>query len=363
MPASTPRLDNIESQRNLIINGNFDFWQRGTSFAAVASGSLSADRFKYGKAGTVVHTISRSTDVPTLAQSGFLSQYSLLATVTTAQTSFTTNQSVSPLYKMEGFDYATIHGKTARIQFWVKNSIAGVYGLSLQNGVGDRSYVASYTVNAANTWEKKAIDVSLDTIGSWSIDSNTGLYIQFILAAGPSVQTSNLNVWQAGNFIAPTNQANGVATNGATFQIAQVQIVAGTFNSLSNLTFNRCGRNIQDELTMCQRYFEKSYPIDGPLGSTNQLGAQFAGSVANASATMPVSVLYKVTKRAPASTVLYNAVSGAANSVTYALQGALETAATPTLGVAGDSSFSFYISGATTDRIYYKWQFTADAEL
>ena len=37
MSSLTPRLDNYQSYQNVIANGNMDFWQRGTSFAAATS--------------------------------------------------------------------------------------------------------------------------------------------------------------------------------------------------------------------------------------------------------------------------------------------------------------------------------------
>src|SRR4051812_38977669 len=65
-------------RKNAIINGDFPFWQRATNFVGIIAGAYSADRFLYQKGGTMVHDISRSTDVPTVAQAGRLFNYSLL---------------------------------------------------------------------------------------------------------------------------------------------------------------------------------------------------------------------------------------------------------------------------------------------
>jgi len=68
MASNTPRLDGLE--RNLYINGNMDFWQRGTSISKSQGAYLyTADRLKVGGGGggSGAYTISRSTDVPTLA--------------------------------------------------------------------------------------------------------------------------------------------------------------------------------------------------------------------------------------------------------------------------------------------------------
>ena len=53
-----------DERKYYIINGNMDFWQRGTSFPAIVSGAYSTDRFEYLKLGAMIHTINRSTDVP-----------------------------------------------------------------------------------------------------------------------------------------------------------------------------------------------------------------------------------------------------------------------------------------------------------
>jgi hypothetical protein len=75
MASLTPRIDS--HCRNLAIGGNFDFWQRGTSFAS--ANSYTADRWLVGQSGYTAG-VTRSTDVPTFAQSGFQSLYSFLFT-------------------------------------------------------------------------------------------------------------------------------------------------------------------------------------------------------------------------------------------------------------------------------------------
>ncbi len=58
MSSLAPRLDALE--KNYLINGGFDFWQRGTSFATTATTIYSADRFFIGRdAFATGGTISR----------------------------------------------------------------------------------------------------------------------------------------------------------------------------------------------------------------------------------------------------------------------------------------------------------------
>ena len=53
------------------------YGKEDTSFAAVANATYAADRFFYEKTGAMVHTITRDADVPTQAQSGLKSLYSI----------------------------------------------------------------------------------------------------------------------------------------------------------------------------------------------------------------------------------------------------------------------------------------------
>lgn len=71
-------VDLSQQSRNIIINGNFDIWQRNTTQGAGLVGDLaykSVDRFRPGgnPLATGLATLSRNTDVPSLALSGAVS--------------------------------------------------------------------------------------------------------------------------------------------------------------------------------------------------------------------------------------------------------------------------------------------------
>lgn len=301
MPSNTPRIDKLESYNNLIINGAMDFWQRGTSFAAVANGAYTADRFSVQRGGSMVGTVSRSASVPAVAQSGFASQYSWLYTVTTAQATLGASDGFRLRYHLEGQDYAAIAGgQSARLQFWVRSSKIGLYSVVLMNSAGDRYYATTYNISAANTWEKKTIDFTTDSAGTWLLDNGRGLTVIWSLGEGSSGQTSNINSWQAGLANSASGQVNVNDTIGATFQLAQVMFVPGSFASTAELTFKRAGRTIQQELQMCQRYYEKSYDINTAPGTSTVEGLFI--SYQNQGAPTTVSYLgsfifFKVPKR------------------------------------------------------------------
>jgi hypothetical protein len=279
----TPRLDNLE--RNLIINGNFDHWQRGISSS---SARYLADRFLVNFSGGYTETATQSPDVPTQAQSGWQSLYSLLITNGTGA-SPASGQYQNLVYRVEGQDYQVIHAKTARLQFWVKSSVAGTYSIGLANGGNTRSYVTTYTITTPNVWQKVALDIPLDSVGAWAFDNTVGLYISFTLTMGSAYQTSLLNTWQTANVTTSTTQTQWGATTGATFRLAQVSLIPQDFTQSGvtgvDVPFQRCGRSIGHELALCQRYYV-SY-VGAHLLT---LGHAHTTSAAQAPLTLPVSM-------------------------------------------------------------------------
>ena len=261
MASNTPRLDGLE--RNLVINGNMDFWQRGTSVACnFNDDKYLADRFVidvWAASASATGTYSRSADVPTQAQSGFNSRYSLLYTNTSAN-----SNSITVRYEVEGQDYQQIHAQKIRVQFWVKSSVAGTYSLGLQNGANqNRSYLTTYTIASANTWQKVAIDVQLDQTGTWNFNETAGLSILWGAGVPSFYGLSALNTWVSSRVTGYTgNTASWSTTSGATFQIAQVSLIPQDFTlagaSNVDIPFQRAGRTIGHELAMCQRYYFNS---------------------------------------------------------------------------------------------------------
>lgn len=246
--AKTPEINLIQDYgRNYIINGNFDFWQRGTIFTSAANGAYTTDRFVYSKSGTGVHTIDISTDTPSSEI-----RYSLRLLTTTADTSLAASDLYFLSYRMEGNDLQSIAGKTITLSFYVKAPKAGVYCVAFRNGSVDRSFIKEYTVNTANTWERKSVSLTHDTTGTWNYNTGIGLIVSWTLAAGSNAQNTT-DTWHSGNFVSTVNQVNAVDTVNGEFRISQIQITEGS----EDLPFRRAGRTIGEELQLCQRYYQR----------------------------------------------------------------------------------------------------------
>jgi hypothetical protein len=155
-------------------------------------------------------------------------------------------------YNSYDLNFGTASPQTVTLSFWARSSLTGQFPVSLRNdGTGGyRSYVSTFTINSANTWEFKTITITGDTSGTWNSTNGVGIYLTFCLGAGSSFSTGSTNTWVSGNYLTTTGANNLVANNGATLYITGVQFEVG----VSATTFDY--RPYTTELQLCQRYYQ-----------------------------------------------------------------------------------------------------------
>ena len=236
--------------RNYIINGAMLISQRGTSFAAVAHGEYTLDRWTANDTGAGVFTISQDTDVPNETY-----ENSLKVDCTTADASIAAGDIYAIQQYIEGlnsipFAMGTSGAVTVTLSFWVKSTKTGTFCVALKNADASRGYVSQYTVSDTNTWERKTITIPLDQTGTWLRTNGKGLAVMFTLACGSTRQASSADTWEAGNVSATSSQVNALDSTANNFLITGVQLEEGsTATDFEHRTFG-------DELALCQRYYE-----------------------------------------------------------------------------------------------------------
>ena len=253
------------SNRNLVINGAMTVDQRhdGSSFTidnGNAVNGVVADRFRVNETSGVAMTGQRVADAPV----GF--EYSSKLTVTTADASLGSTEFHRMIQPIEGkyishLNWGTSNAKTLTLTFYVKSSLTGQYYISVFNNAADRTLLKGYTISSANTWEKKTITIIGDQSGSWLTTNAVGIHLMWSLGTGSSYQSSTLDAYQAGFYMAKSDQVNLAATNGSTWQLTGVQLEVG----------DGLGTAFEHEdfgttLAKCQRYYFQYGPH--PSGAT-----------------------------------------------------------------------------------------------
>ena len=239
----------------LIINGDMQFAQRGTSFTVGTADPYVTDRWKCVGDGASVFTVTQDTDVPT--GQGF--SKSLKWDTTTAESSLASGTAVLFMQRIEGqnlqmFKKGTSNAEAFTVSFWVKSAKTGVHILQIRDNDNTRQQSQSYTVASANTWEKHVVSFVADTTGAFDNDNGASLDLMWWLSAGSNFTSGTLATsWEA---VDNTNRAVGqvnVADNTANnWYITGIQMEVGTYdaNSIPAFQFEDVGTS----LTRCQRY-------------------------------------------------------------------------------------------------------------
>ena len=336
--------------KNALINGDFSYFQRNTSFAAIADNTYAADRWVYSKTGTMVHTVSRSSDVPSSA----FGIYSLLSDCTTAQASIGANDCSLISQRIEGNILRSFKNKKVVLSFWVKSTKTGTFCISIRNATDTRSLIKEYTVSASDTWEKKIVRFQHDSFGTWDYTNGIGLKLGFILACGSNLRSTK-DSWQNGNFLATADQVNACDAIANDFYLTDVCLQEDNEGQTRVPDFQLAGRDIFEELQLCQRYFEKSYELaDAPATITGTAACGSASIGANPS-NLYEQITFKVIKRTLPIVTLYNPVTGASGG----MRGSTNVTGTAT----NIGSHGYTASNGASAAGVHTWHFTADAEL
>lgn len=280
--------------RNMLINGDMRIAQRGTSTASITTANYyTTDRWYLNLSSAGTWTMAQTTDAPTSEGFG----YSTKLTCTTAQATPATTNNARFWQKLEGFNVAglakgTSNPKPVVLSFWVKSGLTGTFICTLDDLDNSRKISQAYTINVANTWEKKTLYFNGDTTGAFVIDNTESLMVTWWLVAGPSFQGSSLSTsWSSASTL--TDYANGqtnvAAGNNAAVNYWQVTGVQLEQN-YQPTPFEQ--RPYGVELALCQRYYERYTPENTGTYVTGPIGANGYYSTTNSYPT----VHFKVTK-------------------------------------------------------------------
>jgi len=253
----------VSGRKNLIINGGFDVWQRGTSFSE--SDDYSADRWTDENSGASITITQQSF---TLGQTDVSNnpKYYLRWAVTTGNDNSRITQKIE--------NVSTFAGETVTLSYWAKHSSGtlptGIKTALRQNfgsGGSPSSAVYTYgsTITLTSSWQKFTQTFTVPSINGKTLGTNNNNSLDVSLG------------WQ-----------DGTETAAYTIDFANVQLEKGS--TATDFEYRSYG----EELALCQRYFEKLGNPDGVSGNV------FFGitSATNATSARGPRIDFKVTKRA-----------------------------------------------------------------
>lgn len=263
--AQAANLPNTFGFKNRIINGDMRIDQRnaGASVTPTAS-AYTLDRWLAIMGVASKYSVQQNAGSLSAANrpAGFTNYLGITSTSaysSGASDAFLLNHYIEG-FNTADFAWGTASAATVTLSFWVRSSLTGTFALSVCNAPADRTYIATYTISSANTWEQKTITISGDTSGSWNTGNGIGVQVRFDLGSGSNFN-GTAGSWGTSNLLRTSGSQSVVGTNGATFYITGVQLEKGS--TATSFDYRPYGT----ELALCQRYYYRN----GVSSVTNQM--------------------------------------------------------------------------------------------
>ena len=242
------------SRKNLFINGDMRIDQRnnGGSITPGTSSTFSVDRWKAVINPSGKFSLQRKADA-SLPQFPYYTRL----TVTTAVTSLGSSQyelfwqtiESREMFDRTGFGSGS-NAKDLTLSFWVRSSVAGPFSGSLENWDQNRAFVWEVDINNKDTWEHKTVHIPPCTDGSWYIaDNGRGAFFMFSL--GTTLGSEPNIGWVNAQRLGSSTDIRRIGIQGCTVDITGCQLEIGRVAT----EFDH--RPFGDELTLCQRYYER----------------------------------------------------------------------------------------------------------
>ena len=241
--------------KNLVINGSFAVSQRATSVTGVTGdGYQAVDRWRTNSGSLGTFTLSQSTDAP----DGFATSHKYDCTTADASPAagdFLIFEQRVEAQDLQQLKYGTSSPNKVTLSFYVKSNKTGTYiaELALPDASNNSNNQQSYTINSANTWERKTLTYVGNTTDAINNDTGVGMNVFFWLGAGSTYSGGTLtqNTWAntsaANRAVGQVNIADSTSNE---WLITGVQLEVGE----QATPFEH--RSFGDELAACQRYYQ-----------------------------------------------------------------------------------------------------------
>ena len=333
---NTATTDKIGKNKNLVVNGSMQVSQRASSFTGVDQQEYTVDQFvtlqSYGTSTINVINSSESPD-------DFAKSYKV--DVTAADTSIGAGQFMFIRHKLEAQNltqlaYGTSEAKSITLSFYVRSTVTGTYAICLQQKDNSSKQVnGTYTINSANTWERKTFTYAGDTSGVINDDNGHGLDILWTLVAGSNRTSGSVrSTWTAHADADESvgHTANVLRSTSNDWHLAGVQLEVGSVaTDFEHLSF-------ADELRRCQRYYFRI-----PYQGASNGGGVYLGSGKETGSNARVAVDFPVPMRAIPSCAASNLLADDETSATSAdtVAGVLASSVEPDRGRVAFSGGSY----------------------
>ena len=315
-------------ERNVLINGDFEIWQRRGSSAGstlsspAATRTFAADRIYVNPAGAAV-TQARSAVIPTGARSRYSNQVVGATSVTTVLIGQRVAADNIPALK-----------RTVTAQIWVYNGTGGAFTPNLLIGTPGASNDFTTVTNRLTQALQSCVDASWTQV-SHTVDISAYTNIDNGLQFEIQIPSGSLN------------------SGAKDVKFAEMKLAGG----LGVSVFDRLLRS--EIIRQCEPYYTKSFPMETlPAQAAGTDGCEIAISASTAAGGGGLSVRFRSEMVKAPGVTTYNPTAADAN---WRNSASANIAAN--VAEVMQKGFRATINGTTTDANLHFIHYSADAEL
>lgn len=270
--------------KNRLINGDFRFWQRGTTSAAAAARRYVADRWEVWSIGSTTQVDAMAINDGSIDPPVRYAQRVIVNSVPGAGSMALLRQHIE--------DVRTDSGKTVTFAVRLYSQAASQVAVNLSQNFGSGGSAAvnvlAQKVALVAGWQTLQLTFEVPSVAGKTIGTSSSLILQMWMDAG-----ANYN-----------DVTNTLGQRSGTYWFANAQLELGSMAT----AFEHVPEPVA--LANCQRYYEKSYDISTTPGTSVREGCVRTGLTGGFFMAMG-SVSFKVTKRIGPAVITYAARNGA----------------------------------------------------
>jgi len=269
-----------ENVNPVLINGSMEVAQRSTSVSSIGNGDTgyhTCDRWRYEEGGSPTQEWTQSqdeidsTDGGDAWANGFIRQLKMDCTTASGSLAAGDYEVIEQRLEKQDcniFKKGTSNSEKYTLTFWIKASKTGINIVELRDHSYSRSCSQSYTINVANTYEKKTVVFPADATGGFTPTTQLGLSARWYLSAGTNYQSGSLQTtWgsttAANQAVGQVNQADSTAN---VWNLTGAQLEAGEYNATTVPPFQ--SNTFGASLIRCQRYYFRTPTLQNQVFGT-----------------------------------------------------------------------------------------------
>ncbi len=334
----------VSKLENILSNGEFRFWQRQApgTLTSRQDDAYSADRWYLLNGGGAVNMQgARVAEVIASSPTPYVAQF---------RNADATARQFGPAQIIEYDKAVAYRGKTVTFSFWARTD--GTEVPNIRAGIVE--------------WTGTADTVTSDIVSSWAATPTLIANAAFVntpadLALTGTMQQFSVTVTLGSTFnnLIVFLWTPAAEAQNDDFYMTQAQLVEWS----QALPWNVIRKSFDEDLTDCQRFYEKSYDVDVAPATVSTLGSVIGGNNIGSASPITIPFPFKVRKRAAPTMALYAPSTGAVNNVTNSggtnISAGIAAFTGHAAGQTGSGVFIVSMTAGSTVGAH----FTADAEL